>query len=1345
MIADQNRRPAHSRRLSCPGSFERQRRAAGGLPNLKSRPESSASERSTGNQEEPANPAAAETAFSIPPISPKVGQLVNLASPTVTSPGPEGTFQLFDDAPESFMTPPTNTPSPSPQPKSPMPISLKCSDAEKRPNTGRKGRPRTWYGGAADIPHVADEELRRSNSLEDFGKALDEGSDDESITSAASEANSKEGILQTLCSLTEKESRTESFVSSISDTSIGKESVGSDIEDDCELEYTQEGIQGEIVKDIEGYEGIQEREHEYTKDELEGHEEIGKGETHNHGDLGNVEVHLGIQEEEETGIHEVVDEHKDVDNRDVHENEKIEINGKLDQIVDVEKHESQITAGSNVKNNDGGDVENECQDTEYKCNDAEHDLKDTEHECRNSEHECIDTEQESKNTEEEFKDTLTEHECRNSEHECNDTEQESKKTEEEFKDTLMEHECRKSEHECNDTEQESKKTEEEFKDTLMEHECRNSEHECNDTEQESKKTEEEFKDTLMEHECRNSEHECNDTEQESKNTEEEFKDTLMEHECNETEHECKETEHECRDRNDLEHEQTEDTEAATNSNVEEDIVSRVDKQEENHESESPYENTYNGQQDNEVETGVVCNGVECVVQEHEHAEEHIQNEVIGDENMRNESMEKNTAVGTSGQGDCNKDLEEELSNDNKESQLNEEHQCGEPGLEPLEDVVQQDSHADPRDSENTASGENQLPHEDVSMENSSEEINLSYNSNDDAIVEETLTNKVADDGPEKNETSPEGNEDCTKESEGRSCGSEDVEEKLGCLQAEAENRPTESGNIERESEDRSAEPEDRPTEPENRQTEFEDRPTESENHSAESKNLPKESEDRTRNQANDPEIVIEDAEDKSSESTDDYSSVCQTKIKYEDLDDIECNVQDFCLPGQNTERNKELFRIQATDDVESGEDSDPGKHIRFDEKPPSLSPMAEELSPTSPEENFCVPMRTRSALLLGMKTPVKRSGSDISVTSLQDVELNMHATNRDNDLTPGVLNNSRKAKSFGDLSTFSEGRSEMTKDVGDDSDEERKRIQEDHTVLNRVKKYEQASKYASNEQLEQISTSRIITEREEEKQNQRRWSNFFNPKNPKPGKKPGRTPTFRRDNLRSSMTGKGSKNPPKSTIENLVAGPHSAAFAKHSQTAPNLHVAASGRPRSFTGSPGQIRKSPTISSIDSEEQKTESPDEVEIQNEDINFEVDSDLENFDKEPEAWSVTAEPYMLKKMKKNEIKRQDVILELIQTEGHHVRTLKIMQQVFYRGLHKVANYPEERLDELFPRINDLVDISARFYRNLRCRQDESASVKMIGDVIMKQFGGDNGELVKQAYGEFVSKHPEAVASYK
>ena len=295
-----------------------------------------------------------------------------------------------------------------------------------------------------------------------------------------------------------------------------------------------------------------------------------------------------------------------------------------------------------------------------------------------------------------------------------------------------------------------------------------------------------------------------------------------------------------------------------------------------------------------------------------------------------------------------------------------------------------------------------------------------------------------------------------------------------------------------------------------------------------------------------------------------------------------------------------------------------------------------------------------------------------------------------------------------------------------------------------MKKYEQASKYASNEHLEKISNSLVIAEHEDDKQGQRRWSNIFNTKNTKPGKKLSRGQTFRRGDLRSSMTsiGKGSKSAGKTTIESLVAGPHATAFAKHSQTAPNLQVTSTGRPRSMTrDSPGSVRKSPTVSSLNSEEPF----DDGEISSESLVLDVDSDLENFDKEPEAWSLTVDKDLLKKMKKNEIKRQDVILELIQTEGHHVRTLKIMQQVFYRGLKKEANYPVERLDELFPRINDLVDISARFYRNLRCRQDESATVRMIGDVIVKQFSGDNGDLVKHAYGEFVSKHPEAVALYK
>ena len=150
-------------------------------------------------------------------------------------------------------------------------------------------------------------------------------------------------------------------------------------------------------------------------------------------------------------------------------------------------------------------------------------------------------------------------------------------------------------------------------------------------------------------------------------------------------------------------------------------------------------------------------------------------------------------------------------------------------------------------------------------------------------------------------------------------------------------------------------------------------------------------------------------------------------------------------------------------------------------------------------------------------------------------------------------------------------------------------------------------------------------------------------------------------------------------------------------------------------------------------------------NEVLDLDIDSDLENFDQEPETWGVTIDRKVLMKMSRKDIKRQVAILELIQGERRHMCTLKIMQQVFYSGLKKQANYPNEILDQLFPRINELVEISSRFHQNLKCRQDDAGAVQKIGDVIIDHFSGENGERFKEAYGEFASKQPEAVAMYK
>ncbi|KAG7248121.1 hypothetical protein CRUP_019222, partial [Coryphaenoides rupestris] len=66
------------------------------------------------------------------------------------------------------------------------------------------------------------------------------------------------------------------------------------------------------------------------------------------------------------------------------------------------------------------------------------------------------------------------------------------------------------------------------------------------------------------------------------------------------------------------------------------------------------------------------------------------------------------------------------------------------------------------------------------------------------------------------------------------------------------------------------------------------------------------------------------------------------------------------------------------------------------------------------------------------------------------------------------------------------------------------------------------------------------------------------------------------------------------------------------------------------------------------------------------------------EADSWSATVDKKFLKLHKKDEVKRQDVIYELYQTELHHVRTLRIMSEVYYKGLQKELQLDTHTLDK-------------------------------------------------------------------
>uniref|UniRef100_A0A671ST14 Uncharacterized protein n=1 Tax=Sinocyclocheilus anshuiensis TaxID=1608454 RepID=A0A671ST14_9TELE len=142
----------------------------------------------------------------------------------------------------------------------------------------------------------------------------------------------------------------------------------------------------------------------------------------------------------------------------------------------------------------------------------------------------------------------------------------------------------------------------------------------------------------------------------------------------------------------------------------------------------------------------------------------------------------------------------------------------------------------------------------------------------------------------------------------------------------------------------------------------------------------------------------------------------------------------------------------------------------------------------------------------------------------------------------------------------------------------------------------------------------------------------------------------------------------------------------------------------------------------------------------------------DLEADSWSFTVDKKFLKQLKKDVIKRQDVIYELIQTEMHHVRTLKIMADVYSKGLLREVQLEVQTVAKMFPMLDDVLDLHTQFFSQLLERKKESGSqeeggfvIRKIGDVLVSQFSGSSAERMKKVYGKFCSRHNEAVNFYK
>uniref|UniRef100_A0A670ZSS1 Rho guanine nucleotide exchange factor 2 n=1 Tax=Pseudonaja textilis TaxID=8673 RepID=A0A670ZSS1_PSETE len=150
---------------------------------------------------------------------------------------------------------------------------------------------------------------------------------------------------------------------------------------------------------------------------------------------------------------------------------------------------------------------------------------------------------------------------------------------------------------------------------------------------------------------------------------------------------------------------------------------------------------------------------------------------------------------------------------------------------------------------------------------------------------------------------------------------------------------------------------------------------------------------------------------------------------------------------------------------------------------------------------------------------------------------------------------------------------------------------------------------------------------------------------------------------------------------------------------------------------------------------------------------DFEMDEKDFEADSWSLAVDNSFLQQHKKEVMKRQDVIYELIQTELHHVRTLKIMSNLFRKGMLEDLQMDSSVVQSMFPCVDELSEIHDGFLARLLERRKESLAdgssknfvISRLGDILIQQFSGPAAEQMKKAYSEFCSHHTKAVKLYK
>ncbi|XP_035577902.1 rho guanine nucleotide exchange factor 11 isoform X2 [Zalophus californianus] len=139
----------------------------------------------------------------------------------------------------------------------------------------------------------------------------------------------------------------------------------------------------------------------------------------------------------------------------------------------------------------------------------------------------------------------------------------------------------------------------------------------------------------------------------------------------------------------------------------------------------------------------------------------------------------------------------------------------------------------------------------------------------------------------------------------------------------------------------------------------------------------------------------------------------------------------------------------------------------------------------------------------------------------------------------------------------------------------------------------------------------------------------------------------------------------------------------------------------------------------------------------------------DLEPELdaqnWQHTVGKDVVAGLSQREIDRQEVINELFVTEASHLRTLRVLDLIFYQRMKKENLMPRDELARLFPNLPELIEIHNSLCEAMRKLREEGPIIKDIGDLMLARFDGPAREELQQVAAQFCSYQSIALGLIK